>query len=77
MREQQKVYTVDELMSMIREKLNSERKASADKKETEYAGTDLAAWIQSALNARGARIRVDGDFGDESLHATADFISKH
>ena len=41
------------------------------------SGTDLAAWIQSALNARGAHIRVDGDFGDESLHATADFISKH
>jgi hypothetical protein len=38
MPEQQKVYTVDELMSMIREKLNSERKASADKKETEDAG---------------------------------------
>lgn len=38
MPEQQKVYTVDELMYMIREKLNSERKASADKKETEDAG---------------------------------------
>ena len=38
---------------------------------------DLPAYIQSALNARGAHIRVDGKLGDESLRAIADFISKH
>jgi hypothetical protein len=38
MREQQKIYTVDELVSMIQEKLNKERKDRADKKKTKDAG---------------------------------------
>ena len=37
MPEQQKVYTVDELLSMILEKLNHERKDNADQKKTEDA----------------------------------------
>ncbi len=37
----------------------------------------LSTWIQKALNDRGANLDVDGDLGDESLQAIADFISKH
>lgn len=36
--EQQKVYTVYELVSMIQKQLNDERKDNADKKKTEDAG---------------------------------------
>ena len=38
MPEQQKVYTVDELVSMILQKLNHERKDRADQKKTEDSG---------------------------------------
>jgi hypothetical protein len=38
MRERQKIYTVDELVSMILKKLNHERKERADQKETKDAG---------------------------------------
>lgn len=36
-----------------------------------------AAWVQSFLNARGARLFVDGQIGPASISAIADFLAKH
>ena len=39
--------------------------------------TALAAWIQGFLNARGARLYVDGNIGPMTQRAIADFLVKH
>lgn len=38
---------------------------------------ERAKWVQAFLDARGARLDVDGEIGDASVAAIADFLAKH